>query len=214
MVNKDYSPLYEIHRERQSNNNGDKRNQFYYTKLILKSPQYNSQTYENPYKETDRSQSPLKQRSLKKNETFTRPGYIKLIDLLNYEGFWEITHSFAEVMKVNYLQLKESCPFADVTLRQKQNLSLSRKNSKSTEKSYDNIWATTIALVFLNLYYEEHKEDWVLIDEKANKWLRRKKLPTGFTVEDIFIIAQQTTKLLKSTSRKGSLRKNSIKKEL
>ena len=208
MVHKDYSPLYEIHRERQSAiNSGDKRTQIYHTKLILKSPQYNPPTYESQRKESEIN-SPMK-RSLKRTDSFPRPNYMKITDLLTCEGYWEITHSLAEVLKVNFMQLKESCPFADIALRQQQNTILGRKNSKITEKLYDNIWATTMALVYLNMYYEQHKDEWVLIDEKANKWLRRKKLPTGFSADDIFLIAQQTLKILKSNSRCGSLRRNS-----
>lgn len=208
MVQKDYFPLYEIHRERQSAiNNRDKRTQIYHTKLILKSPQYNSPTYETQCKDTERH-SPMK-RSLKRSDSFPKPSYMKITDLLTCQGYWEITHSFAEVLKVNFMQLKESCPFADIALRQQQNTVLGRKNSKITEKLYDNIWATTMALVYLNMYYEQYKDEWVLIDEKANKWLRRKKLPTGFSADDIFLIAQQTLKILKSNSRCGSLRRNS-----
>ena len=71
-----------------------------------------------------------------------------------------------------------------------------------------------MALVYLNMYYEQYKDEWVLIDEKANKWLRRKKLPTGFSADDIFLIAQQTLKILKSNSRCGSLRRNSTMSDI
>ena len=175
-------PLYEIKSEKADTS--EKNKKIWHTKLTLRSPQYGQQF------DTKSSQYTV---SIQ-NRLYKQSGYMKIVDLMTSDGCWELTHSLAEALAINYSQLRESCPFADPVLKHRH-----QKNKHLD--LYEYVWATTIALVWLQLYWEEFRDEWILIDRKANQWLSRQRIPKGFILEDVFLLSQQALKILKSSSR-------------
>lgn len=121
-----------------------------------------------------------------------KSGYMTIIELMSSDGFWELTQPFAEVLSINYTQLRESCPFADPVLKNKSH---DYYESKQLDV-YEKIWVTALAIIWLRTGWMEYESEWVLIDLKVRQWLARQKLPKGFVLEDVFLISQQTFKIL------------------
>ncbi|XP_057307672.1 uncharacterized protein LOC130645639 [Hydractinia symbiolongicarpus] len=185
----DKQPLYEINSEKSGTDST-----IWHTKLTLKRPYYSQQKIDNKNLSTYNFSSQTKYQD--------KTLYMKMVDLMISDGNWSLTHLFAEVLAINFSHLRESCPFADPVLKKGSKY---YENLYPVSDVYESVWATTIALNWLHIYCNEHRDEWALIEIKAKQWLKRQKLPKGFMLEDCFLISQQTLKILKSTSRRTSV---------
>ena len=111
---------------------------------------------------------------------------------MSSDGFWELTHSFADVLGVRCAALRQSCPFAAPELKNKNH---EYYESKQLD-IYEKIWVTVLAIIWLRTGWMEFEKEWTLIDLKVRQWLGRQKLPKGFLLDDVFVISQQTFKIL------------------
>lgn len=113
-----------------------------------------------------------------------------------------LNEDLADVIPTHLAKLKQSCPFVDPTF----DLNNDKEVSKGLELAeiYEKIWATSIALKWLARRWSQYNNEWVLVLNKAQRWLKHQRLPSGFNLDDVNLMAQQTVGVLLSNSRKSS----------
>lgn len=187
-LHKESTPLYEI----QSEADVEQHSKVWHTKLTLKTPKFPNQR--NDVSKSNSSLSHFKR-------CYEKSGYMRIVELMTSDGCWELTHSFAEVLSINFARLRESCPFADPVLKNKSH---DYYESKQLD-IYEKIWVTALAIIWLRASWTDYEEEWSLIDLKVRQWLSRQKLPKGFVLDDVFLISQQTLKILTNNNRNISI---------
>lgn len=114
--------------------------------------------------------------------------YARLIFHMLPDGSWKLTEDFATVISVSYHNLTDSCPF--------NNLIRKDEYDRSAMVHFKSIWATTLALAWLQSHCEKHKEEWQIAATKSQFWLLKQALPKGLVIQDLTIIAETTLKSL------------------
>ena len=94
----------------------------------------------------------------------------QLITLQSAEGFWTLDQSLASLIGCTLVELKSTCP------------------AGCTEV----MWATLLALAFLEKQFTSHRDEWELVAMKAEFWLQSQPLPS--TVDSLKQIASQNLK--------------------
>ena len=94
----------------------------------------------------------------------------QLITLQSAEGFWTLDQSLASLIGCTLIELKSTCP------------------AGCTEV----MWATLLALAFLEKQFTSHHDEWELVAMKAEFWLQSQPLPS--TVDSLKQIASQNLK--------------------
>ena len=95
-----------------------------------------------------------------------------LITAQKVDGSWALTSSFAQLVGKSLSDLEAVCP-------------IERKGAGAT------VWATVLAVSLLRARYSSHQEEWELIAMKAESWLKKQTLPSGYTLEQLFQAAQK-----------------------
>ena len=91
----------------------------------------------------------------------------QLVALQSAEGFWTLDQSLASLIGCTLVELKGACP------------------AGCTEV----MWATLLALSFLEKQFTSHHDEWELVAMKAEFWLQSQPLPS--TVDSLKQIASQ-----------------------
>lgn len=99
---------------------------------------------------TERSRSRSSDRTNQPKTSNITKGYMAIISLQEAEGFWKLSSLSAEISVPPILEEIQNLPESD------------------------EIWATLVALAYLNKYYHSNKQDWTLVQRKAKKWLKSK----------------------------------------
>ena len=94
----------------------------------------------------------------------------QLVALQSAEGFWTLDQSLASLIGCTLVELKSTCP------------------AGCTEV----MWATLLALAFLEKQFTSHHDEWELVAMKAEFWLQSQPLPS--TVDSLKQIASQNLK--------------------
>ena len=94
----------------------------------------------------------------------------QLVALQSAEGFWTLDQSLASLIGCTLIELKSACP------------------AGCTEV----MWATLLALSFLEKQFTSHHDEWELVAMKAEFWLQSQPLPS--TVDSLKQIASQNLK--------------------
>ena len=135
---------------------------------------------------------------------FDTSGYMRVVDLQEADGCWSLNNELAEVIAITLMKLKKSCPFVDpsyeVTVQTKRSPRIDHERAELNDK----IWATSLSLKWLQRLWSQYKDEWGLVEEKAVKWINNQKLPVGFLVEDVCLMAQQSLNVLIARSRRSS----------
>ncbi len=99
-------------------------------------------------------------------------------------------------------KLKQCCPFVDPSFE----ISNENKPNKGAEiaETNDKIWATSLALKWLARLWSQYEDEWVLVAQKAQRWLEMQKKPVGFELNDVKLMAQQSLTVLIVSSRRAS----------
>ena len=95
-----------------------------------------------------------------------------LITAQQVDGSWALTSSFAQLVGKSLSDLETVCP-------------IERKGAGAT------VWATVLAVSLLRARYSSQQEEWELIAMKAESWLKKQTLPSGYTLEQLFQAAQK-----------------------
>ena len=95
-----------------------------------------------------------------------------LITAQQVDGSWALTSSFAQLVGKSLSDLEAVCP-------------IERKGAGAT------VWATVLAVSLLRARYSSQQEEWELIAMKAESWLKKQTLPSGYTLEQLFQAAQK-----------------------
>ena len=95
-----------------------------------------------------------------------------LITAQKVDGSWVLTSSFAQLVGKSLSDLEAVCP-------------IERKGAGAT------VWATVLAVSLLRARYSSQQEEWELIAMKAESWLKKQTLPSGYTLEQLFQAAQK-----------------------
>lgn len=128
------------------------------------------------------------------------PSYIRLILLQSCQGSWQLNYAFARIVDLPLAQLELSAPFVDSTM-----IPLAEQNGGlGIDNYYDSLslWATALALIYLERKWPSVKREWELIASKAAAWLERQKFPFGFNYFDVNLAAKQAMILLEQKYRK------------
>ena len=88
------------------------------------------------------------------------------------DGSWALTSSFAQLVGKSLSDLEAVCP-------------IERKGAGAI------VWATVLAVSLLRARYSSQQEEWELIAMKAESWLKKQTLPSGYTLEQLFQAAQK-----------------------
>ena len=91
------------------------------------------------------------------------PSVVDLARLQRANGSWNMGEEF-----VNLLQLKLSLEQIRSVIQKEIEISVPLSFTLDMK---ENLWATLLALAFLELYYEKEKKKWQLIYDKATEWL-------------------------------------------
>ena len=119
----------------------------------------------------------LNQRMVKEEEQAAADGIAgltnltKLITAQQANGSWTLNSLFAQLMGKSLNALESGCPIA----------------MKGTVGS---VWATVLAVTLLRTRYSSQQDEWELIAMKAESWLKKQSLPSGCTLEQLFIAAR------------------------
>ena len=113
-----------------------------------------------------------------------------------------LNEELADVIPAPLAKLRQSCPFVDPTF----DLNNDKEIHKGLELSevYEKIWATSLAVKWLLRSWAQYKAEWDLVIQKASKWMKFQRLPAGFGIDDINLMAQQSLGVMLSNSRKSS----------
>lgn len=98
--------------------------------------------------------------------TNVQTGMMGLIFLQTFVGSWELTNEFATVISIPLDVLR------------------SYSNTQSSD-----VWATCLALAWLEKYYSTQKQEWMMIGQKANTWLKQQTL-IGVDLNSVMTAAQ------------------------
>ena len=101
----------------------------------------------------------------------------KLADLITAQqlnGSWTLDASLAQLIGKSLSNLESACP-------------IDRKGVGATGAT---VWATVLALSLLRSRYSSQQEEWELIVMKAESWLKKQSLPPGYTLEQLFQVAE------------------------
>ena len=90
----------------------------------------------------------------------TSDKYTALISLQQAEGSWQLNSTLASALTKPLKELESSCPV-------------------SYEGNIRVIWATILALVFLETVCAAQRDEWELVAFKAEMWLQGQPLPSG-----------------------------------
>jgi len=85
------------------------------------------------------------------------------------EGSWKLTQKFAETIGFSYEELIEASP---------SNIGKQNEGALS-------VWATILALKFLEVSYEDFSEKWELLAKKAKSWLSNEIQKMKLQIEEI-----------------------------
>ena len=99
----------------------------------------------------------------------------KLADLITAQqlnGCWTLDASLAQLIGKSLSDLESACP-------------IDRKGVGAT------VWATVLAVSLLRSRYSSQQEEWELIVTKAESWLKKQSLPPGYTLDQLFQVAQR-----------------------
>ena len=96
----------------------------------------------------------------------------KLITAQQANGSWALNSLFAQLMGKSLDALESGCP-------------IERKGTVAS------VWATVLAVTSLRTRYSSQQDEWELIAMKAESWLRKQSLPSGCTLEQLFMAAQE-----------------------
>ncbi len=113
-----------------------------------------------------------------------------------------LNEDLADVIPAPIAKLKQSCPFVDPSFEIHSDIKPNR--GAEIAETNDKIWATSLALKWLTRSWSQYEEEWGLVAQKACTWLRLQKRPTGFEIEDIELMAQQSLNVLIVSSRRAS----------
>jgi len=193
----DSPPMYEIQRkEVKQIEIGNKTHRIMTTKFTLFTPKPpENQSLLSPV-------SAARHTLLVQKRLFESSGYMKIVDIQYSDGYWSLNEDLADVIPTHLVKLKQSCPFLDPTF----DLSNDKEVNKGLEllEMYEKIWATSIALKWLGRCWLQFKNEWELVLQKSQRWLKHQRLPSGFSLDDVNLMAQQTLGVLLSNSRKTS----------
>ena len=78
----------------------------------------------------------------------------RLVMLQHADGFWELSAALANIVGQPLAQLGAVLPTAE-------------NDAAHTGR----IWATALALAYLELHAPDERDEWVLLAEKARRWL-------------------------------------------
>lgn len=91
---------------------------------------------------------------------------ITIVDLQLASGAWRLTAELATIVGKKLDVLNATCPV-------------------SCEGEMETIWATIIALSYLEQNKSEQKEEWELVAAKAESWLAKQSLPTECSIQSL-----------------------------
>ncbi|XP_028392748.1 von Willebrand factor A domain-containing protein 5A-like isoform X1 [Dendronephthya gigantea] len=98
--------------------------------------------------------------------TATETPLATIISLQLASGAWKMSTSLSDVISKTTEEIKDACPV-------------------SCEGDMESIWATIIALTYLQLRQLNFKDEWELIALKAETWLTKQSLPQGSSIQDL-----------------------------
>jgi len=107
------------------------------------------------------------------------------------DGSWRLDDQLASILSVPVNGLLDSCPFNNILHED------SEKLLNSTDSLYQDIWATALALAWLQMTCEAYNKEWGIAATKSKYWLSKQTLPAGFTLNDLSVIADNTLQTLK-----------------
>lgn len=138
--------------------------------------------------------SPLLSNSIKEHLSFVR-----LATLQSAQGTWALTYSFAGILDLAQHSLLEASPLADGSVCESHEL----EGLLSSDMCDDSqqLWATALALAWLQRGWPGYQEEWALLAGKADGWLANHPCPRGFTPEDLKTAAHQALLLLDKDKR-------------
>ena len=87
-----------------------------------------------------------------------------LISLQQAEGSWKLDATFVGVLSKSLTELEEACPVG-------------------CQGDMRQVWATVLALAYLEACLSGQREEWELVAMKAEFWLEGQSLPSGTTLQ-------------------------------
>ena len=96
----------------------------------------------------------------------TSDKYTALISLQQAEGSWQLNSTLASALTKPLKELEGSCPVP-------------------YERNIQIIWATVLALVFLETVCAAQRDEWELVAFKAEMWLQGQPLPSGVDINGL-----------------------------
>jgi len=97
-------------------------------------------------------------------------GNMRPLDKMTYlqemDGSWQLTDAFCSVLGVATHLVKAGQPHTDALVD-----SNIRTSSGSPQRSL--LWATALAIIFLNTKCAINRDEWDMLAQKANKWLAK-----------------------------------------
>jgi len=96
-----------------------------------------------------------------------------MISLQHAEGNWQFYTALATVLAKPLEKLESSCPV-------------------SCKSSIREVWATILALVFLETVCGSQKDEWELVAFKAEEWLQGQPLPSGVDMTTLKEVARKS----------------------
>ena len=111
--------------------------------------------------------------SLKMKPNTTSDKHTALISLQQAEGNWQFNSTLATVLAKSLKQLESSCPVP-------------------CKGNIGEVWATILALVFLETVCGSQKDEWELVAFKAEEWLQGQPLPSGVDMTTLKEVARKS----------------------
>lgn len=99
--------------------------------------------------------------------------HLSLISLQTASGAWQLTDKLANICGITLEKLKQTYP------------------SKLTIFNRDSLWATALALVWLNEKCSGKQDEWEIVANKGTRWLKSNLPQDVMTFDDIMYFASQ-----------------------
>lgn len=107
----------------------------------------------------------------------THKGYqekhLQVISLQCASGAWQLTNKLADICGIELEKLKQICP------------------SQLVGPNKEILWATALAIVWLERLCSKERDEWEIIAAKGSKWLKANIAKSGMTFDDVMYFASR-----------------------
>ena len=100
--------------------------------------------------------------------------FLAMVSEQRASGAWQLNSTIAKLLNKSVADMEAMSPF-----------------NKSQSESLSTIWATCIVIAWLELKCADLKDEWEILANKANAWLKKQSFPQLFTFDSVLDVARK-----------------------